>query len=1056
MSSTATSSEEGGGGIAAFGVRQRVFVNLLFVICALVGIQALGDSVVDVYPDISFDQGSITVVWPGASPEEIETAVTMKIEEEILDVPGILRVVSHSERDRALIDVKFREDLGQAAFESAFQELRARVDRVDDLPGDAERPVVTKISTAELFPTFHVAVAGKTDTPLPVLREVTQALRDRLRVLDGVRKVSDIAIPEREWLVQVDRERMEANGLDLLSVTGRLSALHRNLPAGTLERTRDELAVGATGEFTTLEGVLDAVVGFRSRASPIRLREIATIERTLEELAGKNRINGLPCVNLTIAKESDADALELKTRLEAAITSFNAEPDLPEAVGAQISFDTTDILESRLSVLVENLAFGVLLVFLALWALIGARNSFLAIIGIPFSFLLAYAGLAQIGVSINAITLFSLMLVSGMVVDDAIVVLENVYRKLEEGLELTAAIIAGTREVFWPVVTSSLTTMAAFLPMLLMSGVVGEFMSIIPKTVIFVLVASLIECLIILPAHYLHFGSRKAGKPNRLQRGIESSMSWLERVYIRRLGGVILHPWRVVAAVIVLAVGAVGLSSRLPVELFPSDLQAFYCNVWFSPESGLDATGEGMKVVEEALAEFRPDRIETFTTSIGSVFTPDSQILVKPSVAQLFCFIPTGGGREVDPTQIILAVRKRLAALEGPAGEHRIERIEVDAFNDGPPVGKPVAIRIAGPDYAVGQAIAHRITAWLEQRPGLLSINDNFEEGPRELRLLPRQRALEEAGVTFREVSNLVFAANEGLEIGDVLEDGADETATLRVRLQDADRSQPSDLMLLRIASPHGGERAVSELVRPTVVRGASSLYHYDGQRVVLVTADVDSAITDSKTVNEELIARFSGLSEEFPGYTLTFGGEFEETTKSFDSLGDAAGIAIVLIFTILAAQFRSYRLPLVIMAIVPFSFVGVVLGLWLLGFPFTVMAFIAIVGLSGVVVNDSLVLLDFIRRSHQRHGNRRRAIEEACRTRLRPVLLTTVTTVFGLLPMALGLTGYSKVWSPFAATITFGLLLAMGLTLVLVPAAYVLIAPNPRPPEGPVEAGPA
>ncbi|MAB88218.1 MAG: hypothetical protein CMJ90_02010 [Planctomycetes bacterium] len=1028
--------------ISEFSVKNRIVVNLVFLLCGMLGILAYNVTVVDVYPDVSFDLGSILVVWPGASPEEIESGITRKIEEEILETKGVSRIVSNSERDRTLIDVKFLEKLSDKEFESAFADLRARVDRVNDLPIDAEEPIVTKVSVSELYPLLQVVVVSDGTHPRPVVREVARNLRERLRRIDGIRRVSDIGIPELEWQVRVRRQALDSSGLTLLEVSEAIRARHKNVPAGTTRGDEGELAVAATGEVRTREQLFDLIVGHRPDTSPVRLRDIADVSAGLERLKHINRYNGRDCINLSVAKEKDTDSMSVREEIQVVIDDFLTTEGIPEGIGVETTIDTTKILDRRITILVDNLLFGIVLVFLVLWLLIGARNSLLAVIGIPFSFLLGFAILHQFGLTINAITLFSLMLVSGMVVDDAIVVLENVYRRIERGIPLRDAIVGGTSEVFWPVVTSSVTTCAAFLPMLLMEGVTGEFMSIIPKTVIAVLLASLLECLIILPAHYVHFGSRRPKKGPRVR--VTRALRALERAYVRSLGPVIRRPLIVLAIVLAITGVAGWLGTDLPVELFPSDFQAFFCNVYADAEYGLQTTSEAMREVEAIVKEFMPHEVESFTTSVGVAFTDDNQLVLKPSVGQLLVYVAEKPG--VDASAVITKVRERLQPLIDGEGEYHYRRIFVDEFNDGPPTGKPVAVRVAGPSYDENKAISRQIQDFLRSLDGVNTIADNLDEGPREVRVTPRPVALARAGVRFDRVAQCVFVGNEGWDLGDVLPEGRDEEATLRVQLREEDRRNPADLMLLKVRGADGRTVPLAEVANQETVRGPASLYHYDGDRVVLVTAAVDSSKTDSTTVNQALMHQFQGIEKTHPNVSLFFGGEFEETQKSFDSLKEAFLVAVVLIFTILAAQFRSYTAPIVIMSVVPFSFVGVILGLVLLGFPFTILAFIAIVGLSGVVVNDSLVLLDFIRRQHRDTGDCGAAVREGCRLRMRAVLLTTVTTVFGLLPMALGLTGHSKIWSPFAATITFGLGLAMFLTLYVVPAVYVIMYRRKKP----------
>lgn len=1038
---------------ARFSVDNRVFVHVAFLLLAALGVLAFSSTTVEVYPDVSFDAAQIIVAWPGASPEEVETSVVRDIEEKIRDVKGIDRIVSSSERDRGLIDVKFREDASEDEFNRGFEDLRAQVARVTDLPEGCERPEIRKITVNELYPLLQVVVAAdRGEVPMAELRAVARRVRERIRRVDGILRVSDIGIPAREWRILVRRDALDAAGLDLLGVADRLRARHRDVPAGTVEGGDASFAVTAGGEFRDRDQLREAIVGWRADASPVRLGEIADVADGFEKPVHLNRWNGRACINLSVAKREDADSLAIREEVGRILARIPAEERLPEGIGLHVGVDTTRILETRLDVLKGNLASGLVLVFLTMWPLLGFRNSALALIGIPSAYLCAFSILWLMGVSINAITIFSLLLVSGMDVDDAIVVIENIHRRVQEGWPLRQAVIDGAREVAWPVVSACATTLAAFLPMLIMQGVVGEFMGIIPKTVAAVLVASLIECLFLLPTHYLSFGERRPARG--LVRAANALFDRVGGWYTRVLARTLERPLLVVGANLLLAGGAVLLYGRLPVDMFPSDFQAFYCNVFADPEYGLERTAEAVRDVEAEIAGMMPDQVENFTTSVGACFTDDNQLLLKPSVAQILVYASESWTRNHDSQELIAEVRRRTEALVRAGGRHRFVRIKVDTFQDGPPVGKPVAVRVAAADYDRGKAVAREIQDRLGAMPGVLSVSDNLDEGPRESRIVPDPVRLDRAGIPFAEAGRLVLAANDGLEIGDVVPDGDDEDVKLRILLRPEDRTAPADLLRLSLRGPDGRPATLGDVAGIVVRRAPASLYHYDGDRVVLVTADLDEDVTDSLAVNSALLETVPGFEARNPGITITCGGEFEETKKSFASLFRAFGLAVVLIYAVLAAQFRSYAIPLVVMTVVPFSYVGVVYGLWLLGFPMTIMAFIAVVGLSGVVVNNAIVLVDFIEGARREGRDLRPAILHGSRTRLRPIVLTTVTTVLGLLPMAVGFPGYSRIWSPFSATISFGLSLAMVLTLFLIPAVYLLLdrrrrRPDPAPNPG-------
>ena len=1062
---TAASGEPGipgegpGRFVARFSVRQAVLVNLLFVVCLIAGTYAARRIPVDAYPNVDLDAAAIFTVWIGASPEEVDNLVTARIEEELEGIRGIDRVISESRPNRSSILVKFQESLDDAQVDRAFQDIRAALERIDDLPPDAERPILNRQTIFEVFPLISIAVGYDRPDREPVARRVARRLRERLLTIDGIAKVDDRNIREPEFTVYVDRAKAERYDVTIEEILDLLGATNRNVPAGELRRGDGaELGLKAAGNYLTRRDLERTVVRRLPGGAHVRVEDLARVVEGFEERDVVSRFKGEDTIILPVAKDEGANSIALVDLVRAELAAFE-ERGLPQGVSLGVALDSSQIIRDRLRILLSNLATGIGFVFLALWAGIGVRNAILAVIGIPFCYLVAILLMGPLGITINAISLFAMVLVSGVIVDDALIVLENTYRHLEEGKGLRESAITGAGEVFWPVVSSTLTSMAAFLPLLLMVGVTGEFFSIIPKVIVITLAASMFECFIVLPAHYIDFGQRLRARRARgegLRRPVGAGIAARVRArYQTLLDRTLRHRYAAMVMLVSAAIVAVALWGGLDTVLFPSDFQVFQVNMEMSPDASLAQLGETSRAVDEVLRRVNTEgpyagEIEAWTTSLGVTFTDDNVLLIAPHVAQAFVSLRQGTG--IDP----IAVKDEVARLidrirsDPRDDEERALAAELRTFKklsavpqlDGPPTGKPVAVRIRCDDLDEAEVVAGEICSFLRTRPGVFEVVDNHDEGRVELRVGLREDLAAVQGIGFSRVARTLAAANDGLVVSVFKDPGGIDDADVRVRLEPSDVSSVADLLRVPLRNRVGTAVPLGSVARVDAERSHAGIYRYDGRRTVLVTADVDEAVTNATEVNEALQRRFDtpAFRASHPAVTLRFGGEFEETRKSFESLGEAFNVAILAIYMILAAQFRSYALPLVILLTVPFAFIGVVLGLVVTGNPFTITAGIAMIGLAGIAVNDAIVLVDFINTRRAAGLELVPAVKEACRLRARPILLTSITTIAGLLPMALGLTGFSKLWSPFAATICFGILFSTVLTLLVIPAGYLIV----------------
>ncbi len=1036
-----------------FSVRQVVLVNLAFVFLILAGLVITPRIPVDVYPDISFHRAQVFTVWSGASPEEVERLVTTRLEEEIYGIQGIKEMFSFSSQSISQIDVEWDETLSELEYEAALNDLRAALDRVDDLPEDAETPRLAELSVSEVYNVVILALTDVGGVGEFTLRELARDLKDRLEQIPGLRKAELRGVRERELRVVVEHDRAHQYDVTLPEIAAVIARNNQNFASGSFtDPAHQEITVRGLGHFVSAAHLARTVVRKSPDGRHVRLGDLADVEEGFEKRRFFSRYNGLPAITLGISKEPDTDVIELVQRVRSFLAGW--EPILPAGVEASVTWDTSEYVRARLAIMQSNLLLGIALVVLVLWATVGFRNALLAIVGVPFSFLTALLLFPIFDITINSLSLVGFVMVSGMLVDDAIIILENIYRHVESEATLLDAVIRGTEEVMWPVVAAIATTIAAFIPMLTVSGTSGEFMSILPKTVIVCLIGSLFEALVILPAHYVDWGSRRTaaaslaatpgglvGRAARIRSAVEAWIGRLRDGYLRAQDAVLGHRTAFLLLSAATLLFAFGLFSRVPVNLFPSDFNNLVVSVEAPTDYGIDQTDAVVAGVEGALTDLDHELTDVSST-VGLGLNADQIPILGVNRGVLFLSFPNTRRNIADPDRVLTLVRERLTRhrREQPEG---LVNLLVAPPRNGPPIGKPVAIRIRADDYERAKRVAEEIKVELGGLPGVYNIEDNVPLGPRELRVVLDEHRASLHGLGFDDVGFALTAANDGLVPSTFKDPRSDEDVDIRVLLPEPRRRSIADLLDVEIRTPAGYRVKLGDVAAIELTRGYQRLYHYDAQRAVVVYADVDGQAATSVQVNERLRKRFGDAEQRHPGVNLVFGGEFQATDDAFADMRRALLLAVLAIYAILAAQFRSYLQPFIVMSVIVFSFIGVAVGLFVLsalfeGYALSMYVLYAIVGLAGIVVNDSLVLIDFVNQERNRGTPAAEAVRLASAKRFRPILLTTVTTVSGLAPMALGATGYSVVFGPFAAAIVFGLGVASLLTLFVVPALYL------------------
>ena len=1034
--------------LPAFSVRQVVLVNLLFLVLIVAGLLAAARTPLDLFPDVSFNRALVITIWPGASAEDVEKLVTTRLEEEIRKVPGIKESSSFSSQGVSEISIEWDEDLSQIEQQSRLNELRGAIERTPDLPGDAEEPILRELSMAEIQNTAMVALSDVGGVGEFTLREVARDLARKIERVPGVRKAEPRGLRARELRVIVDKDRALQYDLTLPEISNVIRRNNRNIAGGTFETLgSEEISVRGLGNFQSPASLAETIVGKSVNGTHIRLGDLARVETGFAHRRALGRFNGYPSFTIGIAKYKQDDTVEVLDAVKREVEAAR----LPEGVEARLTFDSSIYIGGMVELLRNNLLLGVAFVIFILWFTVGFRNSMLAIVGVPFSFLAAIILFPIFGLTISTMALFGFIMVSGMLVDDAIIVIENIYRHVERGESLTQAVVTGTEEVMWPVIAAVATTVAAFLPMLLIPGAMGQFMSVLPKTVIACLIASLVEVLIVLPAHYIDWGSRRGGQAlpghgkgriahlsHRVRRRVDGAIVRLRNRYLWAQDRILEQRGAFLLFCIAALYGATELQRHVDIDIFPGGFNQIFVTVIAPVDYSLEPTDEVVRGVESALETIAHEFSDT-STAVGQGMTAEGRSIAGSNRATIFLSFPDTPENLENPDRVLQVVQTTLEAyrLANPEG---IESLLVTPPRRGPGVGQAVAIRIHAKQYDVAKQLAEEAKATLRSLPGVYNVTDNLPLGSRELQVRLDEDRASIHGLSFEDVGFALRASNEGLIPSTFKDPRSNEDIDIRVLLEEDQRRSIEDLLDVEIRTPAGYLVKLEDVAKIELTRSYSRLYHRDTDRAVVVYAAVDRAQTTAVKVNQTMQEHLGDIEDRYPGVNLVFGGEYEATQRAFADIARAAIIALLAIYAILAAAFRSYTQPAIVMSVVAFSYIGVILGMFIMDYPISMFVLFALVGLLGVVVNDSLVLIDFVNRERSAGRPLRAALRTASSHRFRPILLTTLTTIGGLLPMAIGLSGGSSTFGPFATAIVFGLAVASGLTLFVVPALYLTL----------------
>jgi HAE1 family hydrophobic/amphiphilic exporter-1 len=1080
-----------------FGVTKPVPVNLLMAALLIAGLFSAATMVREFFPETQPESASITLPYPGATPEEIEESLAKKVEDAIADLDEVDQITTSIAESGGGIFVEFRDGIEDVT--KATDELERAIDTLTDLPADAERITVAEFEPR--LPTIMISVFG--DAEEKVLKEFIRVMRDELRTLPGMGEIAVSGVRDYEVRVDVDPDAVLMHGLSLPQIADAIRAWMVDVPGGTVRSEVGNINVRAMGVAERADAIRQIVVKATPGGQSVRVSDIATVRETFVDQPIRTRFrlahtgleedpNG-PSASLTVYKVGDQDAVaiaemarayargrlaaagipgnafqakwtdkvygalssraeggkELKTtRRQAYDLGYRSTVPIPPGCLIATHSDLARFIEGRLDLLVRNARVGAILVFATLLLFLNWRTAFWVGVGLATALAGTLMFMTTVGITLNLLTMFGLIVVLGLLVDDAIVVAENITTRHDRGEPSLAAAIRGTEQVFWPVVATVLTSIVAFLPLTFVKGTIGDLIGALPWVVFCALTMSLVESVLILPSHMGHslvhrdrLRDRKASSWMTRIEAVRDSLI-MDRIVpaFGRLLDFSLR-FRYVSLAIALATLIVSLGmvagGRLEFVFLPdSDSETIIAEVDLPTGASLEDTQVLVERIEAAAAA-QPETLSISSLIGATAAIDDTQGVTNAALGthlgQLFIELRPVEDRvednQRDSAGVIAAIREASLPLDG------VERFNFDEIQGGPG-GADITVQVTGDDESTVSDVVARVKHILASMEGVFDISDDNSIGQREIQIELKPAAAS-LGFTVAEVARQVRATLYG-EDAHVFA-AAREDIDVRVRLDESARQNLNRIENLWLIDRQGDPVPLREIATLREGESYNTIRRIDRKRCTSITADTAPGVSP-ESITPVLEAQFRQLAAQYPSIGIEFAGRQRQMRKAFESLPLGFGAALIMIYLILAWLFSSYVQPLAVMLAIPFGVIGVVWGHLILGYQMTFLSLIGFVALSGIVVNDSLILVQFYNQRRRDGQNVHDALVAAGRERLRPIFLTTITTVLGLTPLMLETSFQAKFLIPMAISIAFGLMSATVLILLVLPCFILML----------------
>lgn len=1018
--------------LSDIAIDRRTSVYVLLVLITVFGLYSWNTLPRESNPEIVIPIILVTTTYEGVAPSDMESLITIPIERKLTGISGVKDIESTSAEGISFIQIEFDADEN---IDAALQKVRDKVDQAEaDIPVEADDPQIEEINISDL-PVMFLSLTGEVSPA--ILTEFAEDLEDEIESIKGILDARVVGGVEREIQIIVDPDRATEYGVSMADLVVLAQVENVNTPAGSLELGDAKFLVRVPGEFKSADEIRDLVV----KSGPdgvVYIRDIAEVKDGFKDIETISRLDGRQCVTLTISKRAGENIIRIADQVRATVEEYKKR--LMPGMDIVVTMDNSVEIRNMVSELENNILSGLILVVGIILIFMGFTNSIMVALAIPLSMLITFFALYITDTTLNMVVLFSLILALGMLVDNGIVVVENIYRHVQLGVPPLRAAKQGAAEVAWPIIGSTLTTIVAFVPMFFWPGVWGSFMFFLPQTVILALSGSLFVGLVVNPAlavvtmsHQSKRAARQAHKHHLVLRAYASVL----RLALR---------WRAVTVTIyvMVLIVIVGLFSRDPKIEFVPETEPYraFIDIDCAEGARLEVTDAVVRQVEQIVEEHRAD-LEFVIANVGSrgvnQFSDGSG--GSSHIGRVTMDFPDLAEGKKMPSRIIEEVRARLGEITGA-------EIRIEESQEGPSSDPPVNVEISGDDFTTLADLAQRVSDRIRDVPNLVDLRDDYEKGKPEIRVqVDRQQALL-MGLNTEFIGKTVMAAVQGRKAGDYRE--GDEEYDVTVRFPKEFRDDLGKLESLALVNLGGKPVPFSAVARLEQGNGYGSITRIDRKRTITVSAD-----TDGMRSGAEVLVDARRRLDGFPlpnGYSISYTGENEEQEEAQAFLGRAFIAALFLIMVVLVAQFNSIAQSAIVMTSVVLSLTGVFLGLYIHNMPFSViMTGIGCISLAGVVVNNAIVLIDFINEARKAGTPVTEAIVQAGVTRFRPVMLTAVTTVLGLVPMAMGISydfrkmewiiggESSQWWGSMAIAVIYGLSFATLLTLIVVPTLYSL-----------------
>ncbi len=1007
--------------------------NLIMAFFIVIGLVSIPKLQRETFPRIEPNMVEVSVIYPGARAEDVEEGICQRIEDALDTINDIEEVVCEAKEGlgRAQVEMVEGSDLDRLT-----ADVRTEVEAIDDFPEQAEKPTVRQLGRTDLV--ASVAVTGIPDKAN--LKNYAEALKRRMLRWGGIPKVEVKGFSERQIRIELEDSTLRQFGLSVADIADTIQRQSLDLPSGSIETQDREFLIRFVDERKSIHDFLDLVVVSGEGGGEIRLGDIARITDTFDLDEESVTFNGMPAAILEITKTHNQDSLTIVDTLEAFLD--HERQSMPPGISLEITSDLSSIVRDRLQLLLKNGAQGLALVFAALWLFFGLRYSFWVALGLPVSFLGAIALMTVAGLSINMLSMVGLLIVIGILMDDAIVIAENVAAHHDRGKTPLEAVVDGARQVLPSVFASFATTACIFSSLAFLEGDLGQILRVIPMVMLFVLVVSLVEAFLVLPNHLKHALSHEAKGKMAVQRRMANGLTWVADNWIEPLAEKAVA-WRyftvgLAVALLVLSVAALA-GGFLKFSAFP-DLEGdvIEARILLPQGTPLARTEEVVDHLEQALRQAETDLVEAVPGDAGLVRNITVQYNKNndahesgPHVATIGIDLLESGLRTARIGDILNRWREEAGELPD------VLSVNYQEAQLGP-AGLAIDMRLMGDDLEELKEASLRLQDWLKGYEGTFNISDDLRPGKPEMRLRLREGAAT-LGLDSRMIADQLRSAFFGTTVSEIQARG--DSFEIDVRLDPRDKSSLADLDYFTISTPDGNLVPLSVAAELDVGRGISRINRVDGVRTVTIQGDLDPQVTNLNEILAHTQANFfPQFVADFPDITINLKGESEEAATTQRSMLTGFILGLAGVFMLLSFQFRSFVEPVVVMVIIPFAFIGAVVGHMVMGLDLTMPSLLGFVSLAGIVVNDSILLVNFIKYHHGTEGTVAAAAPKASRARFRAILLTSLTTVVGLLPILFETDLQAQILIPLVTSLAFGMVAATFLVLFLVPAFYTIL----------------